>query len=373
MIVESPAPSLRAIQPDPSLPPATFNISRTKSEQQSNCDRPTPYPISSSLAIPGQHGPFLQTDLIRSNPATTRIPDALLPPTNKDRSILPPTLIHTRSEIVKLMNFMPQGFIKNIHKNGISPSGHLFMFLTKTHVAIMTKISLEWSGELLDTCVPGSVSRRHTRSRAVAVKAVALSDKYIFIGAGNYILVREIQNGNIVYRKDLEGDVIIDKLVISPNGKKLLALARRPLGVSVGVQVTQIYSANLEPHQFAHSFIPTETIWNNCGRMHSNATFSADGNKIAIYTSHCPQGKSEIRFLRMNGRKWIRCGNPLPLRVLSDDPEQHLGAKGVTGAAMYLPSSLTLLNYIVCTTNTLFGRWIPRCRTPILRAISPIQ
>jgi hypothetical protein len=91
------------------------------------------------------------------------------------------------------------------------------------------------------------------------------------------------------------------------------------------------------PSETPNAFIPADTIlWKDCKRVHSNATFSADGNKIAIYTSYS-QRQSELRFLLKSGQRWIESRNPLLITVISGYPDTQLGDKCIKEAAMCAP------------------------------------
>ena len=321
-------------QPATSQCPSPTDSERRMSAHGSDTSTP-----AASRSSPANYERRLSLLTPRASPAPSICPSALIPPPSPPPSPSnpPPTLNYRGLHLVDLKKLLPHGFGKKISLNGISPSGRIFVLLTKTHFAILTKSSLICTGELQRYVgLPGTTgSGRGKKTKPPSVKTVALNDKYLFMGTDNRILVFAIQGtcrGELVYSRDISVDMMIDKLVVSPDGNTLLVLAKK----SVAIQFAEVYSASLEPPQLMESFVPIDTIiWDNCNRVHSSATFSADGNKIAIHTSHCRQGHSEIRFLHRKGRRWFQCRNPLTVTVLSDDQDTQLGERGVTGVAMY--------------------------------------
>jgi len=241
---------------------------------------------------------------------------------------------------VDLTKLLPSGFGKKFSLNGISAGGELFVLMTKTKFAVLTKTLLACTGDI-----------QGTNSRKQSIKTVALNDEHLFVGTEKRILVFAIRGSpvaRLVSSCDV-GDGMVDKLILSPNGDLLLALVKN----GIKLQAAQIYSTRIPSNS---AFIPTDTItWKDRKRVHSNATFSADGNKIAIYTSHS-QRQSELRFLQKSGQEWIESRDPMLITVISAHPDTQLGDKGITGVAMYDPVSFNVnLISIVCTTNTWYG------------------
>jgi len=252
---------------------------------------------------------------------------------------------------VDLTKLLPSGFGKKFSLNGISADGEIFVLVTKTKFAILTKSSLICTGDIQGN--RGGFGG--TNSRKQSIKTVALNDEHLFVGTEKQILIFAIRGtsaGRLVCSGDMDDGIMIDQLILSPNGALLLALVKN----GVRLQVAQIYSTSIIPSETPNAFVPTDTIlWKECKRVHSKATFSADGNKIAIYTSHS-QRQSELRFLQKSSHRWIQSRNPLLITVISDDPDTQLGDKGITGAAMYDPNFLNPnLISIVCTVSTWYG------------------
>ena len=253
----------------------------------------------------------------------------------------------------------------------MSPSGDIIALLSETHFAIFKHKSLEFIGDLSQGKVgSGQLEKKKT----CAIKTIALNQEYLFAAADSRILVFAIDavsRGTLCHVCDIGAEKTIDKFVMSSDGSRLLVLAK----ISMAFQFAQMYSASLELDQFTKHFVPTDNInWNNCKRIHRNGTFSADGNKIAIYTSHCRQGNVEIRFLQKMGHRWRQYREPLIAKVLSDDADAQLGEKGITGLAMYYFLKPLLrscqIEYII---NTWHGRWIRRSKIHIRGAILTIS
>ena len=227
-----------------------------------------------------------------------------------------------------LTRLLPSGFGKKFSLNAISACGELFVLLTKTKFAVVTKTSLVCTGDIQG-------SNGGFRGAKQSIKTVVLNDEHLFVGTEKRILVFAIRGSpvaKLVCSCDMGNGMMIDKLILSPNGDLLLALVKN----GVKLQAAEIYSTCIPSNS---AFIPTDKItWKDCKRVHSNATFSADGNKIAIYTSHS-QRQSELRFLQKSGQEWIESRNPMLITVISGDPDTQLGDKGITGAAMYDPIS----------------------------------
>jgi len=125
----------------------------------------------------------------------------------------------------------------------------------------------------------------------------------------------------------MDGGVLIDFLIVSPDGNVLVVLARKDLHLAFS------YPANMDPTEFEATFVPAECQWMS-KRVHSHAAFSANGDMVAVYTSPCQRGLSEIRFLKRVGGEWFWTKDPLLILAKAGTGEQQLGGKGVTGAAM---------------------------------------
>ena len=263
--------------------------------------------------------------------------------------------------MLDLKKHLPGRLFKKIHTNCISRSGDTFALLTSTHFAILSKQSLicfrEWQGYVGALALAGP--RRQQKTSSTPPKTMALNDKYLFIGIGNRILVFATTGnlaGTLVLSHDMDDHLIIDKLFVSPDGNILLVLARNLLDKS---QLGLFYPATVEARQMEESFISVKpVVWEDCQeRMPSLATFSTDGNKVAIATSRCRQ-KSEIRLLERQGQGWIR-RRELTIPVCSSEEEDQIEVQGVTGISMYpIPCAAAMLTYLVCITNTLYGLWI---------------
>ena len=255
---------------------------------------------------------------------------------------------------VDLKTFLPPKFGNEFLFNGISPSGQIFVLITKTKFAIMTR-----QGPICDRKIHGTGGvlspyelRRPKKSSLLSIKTIALGDKHFFIGTETFIVVFAIFSGKVVCMHELDPDFNIDKLVLSLDGNTLLALSKSRGGRH---QRAYLFSTTKyrEAPPFSGPIGPIDKIdWEDETRIHSGATFSADGRRIAIYTSHCER-QSEIRFLQKVGEHWVQPRAPLGITVVSDNADARLADKGVTGAAMYDLSSLHLsLIYIVYITNT---------------------
>jgi hypothetical protein len=247
----------------------------------------------------------------------------------------PPALSYSRLDTINLKKFLPTTFkkLKKLKKNAISPSGNLFLLLTETAFAMLTKTACRCDGELrVDEFTLQSTGAKR-KQRKSFVTDVAMTDEYFFIATDTHLFIRETLKGELVRSIDLHEDQIIDKLVVSPNGNYLLALGRKKFA---RVQLAQVYSVNLERAQLVTSFIPSEKTWNNCDHLHNQASFSADENQIVTYTTaHC-QGRSELRFLERSGQNWTSSRGCMPITIHSNNPDEQLLVKGLTRAAMYV-------------------------------------
>ena len=238
-----------------------------------------------------------------------------------------PCLQHQALRVINLKKLVQCSGFKRSRFSCISPNGRLFGFVSNAHFSIVSRCNFhcdsQCNGELLADrfLIPTS------QPKDIYVNSVALSDKYLFIAMGTYLLVRNALDGKVVGRRGMDGGVLIDNLILSPDGNVLLVLARKDLHLAF------IYPANMDPTEFEATFVPAECQWMS-KRVHSHAAFSANGDMVAVYTSPCQRGLSEIRFLKRVGGEWFWTKDPLLILAKAGTGEQQLGGKGVTGAAM---------------------------------------
>ena len=263
----------------------------------------------------------------------------VIPATPEPPPTRPPTLNYRGFQLVDLTTLLPPKFGK-IHLNAISPGGEVFGLSSKKKFALLDKRSLVCAGKLQGIARSPRVTASRSQKSPI-IKTMALNDEYLFLGTENSILVFQIRGnlgGQMSFARDMDDNLMLDKLVISPDGTILLALARNPLD---GSQISLIYpSSKVEATPFNESFVPTNrVIWSSCKqRVHRLAAFSTDGRKVAIVTSHCRNGQSEVRFMEKTSREWLQSRETLIITVLPNEEEGQLGVKGITGVAMYNPS-----------------------------------
>jgi len=295
---------------------------------------PNPRPPSIASAHAARQSSSISIPIVAAaSDPTTRNVCSVLPADPNEPPPTPAALLNYRGfRVVHLKKFAGSADFKQT-SSCISTSGQGLAFLSKTRFIVLDRrtLQVECKGELLRDCVtvPRNGAKRPKKELSkISVNSSALNNRYLFIAVENYLVVRDARNGKFVYRRDMDENIRIDKLILSPDGEVLLILTRKH-----GVNFALFFPANLDETQFEKAFSLEQLAWAS-DLIPSHATFSANGNRVAVFTSPCCRGASEIRFLERIGGRWYRTQHPKRIRAKAGLGEEHLGVKGVTGAAM---------------------------------------
>ena len=136
--------------------------SDTSSDMGSSAPATSRSACPSNLFVSSQE-PMLAPLIYHSDDSSVRL--SLLTP-SKPRPKCPPTLNYRGLQLVNSTRLLPSGFGKRFCLNGISADGELFVLLTKTKFAILTKSSLICTEEIQDNSpgLVGTNSRKQSGS-----------------------------------------------------------------------------------------------------------------------------------------------------------------------------------------------------------------
>ena len=188
--------------------------------------------------------------------------------------------------------------------------------------------------------------------------SVALNDSFLAIGVPGKVMTFYLNGdhaGRWVFCDSMDHGTGVERLKFSPNGDQLLALLQYEKGQDIEI-TAKIYNTadfptfQLDRRKPVPSINPIEVTW-TCEHMHipSDASFSKDGNIIAICTTRAGRHAQILLLKKFNGvwKRW----KFQTVEVFQTNDHRDWHGNGLTGISLSFPTYAVLMVVLPMTSS----------------------